>query len=187
MRKRTWILPLLLAASSVNLPAQKPTLPRTSAAELELTTEVAARTEKGYPAVLRVTLRNAAGTVVNFPLPATPCVPFGGGVSVTYGWRPRDEKDHSGLDSGWGCGRSDPVSLMERVRAEWIRLEAGESVTLSWSFEHELDKRKPGKVTYWATYTPPEATDEEWAELEREGYNVPAKTVRSREESFVVE
>jgi hypothetical protein len=157
-------------------------------AQLELTTEVAATTEEGYPSVLRVTIRNVGNVAVDMPMPASPCVGGGGGIGIHRVWTAAsfDGFPGKGRGSGWGCGWSEMPTLMDRVRDEWIRLRPGEFVVFSDRITESREKLEPGTVEYWAEYIPPEAKPEELAELERAGYVVPTRKVESEHRIFAV-
>jgi hypothetical protein len=67
---------------------------------LELTAEVAATTEEGYPSVLRVTVKNIGNMAVDMLMPVLGCVPRGGYIAFHLKWQPDDPNSHSGR--GWG-------------------------------------------------------------------------------------
>ena len=155
-------------------------------ARLELTTEVAATTEDGYPSVLRVTIRNAGNVAVDMPMPALGCLVGGGGIEVRLGWTPSDSDGSTGTGWGSACGGTNRPSILQRIQSEGIRLRPGESIVLSENLHQQLGKVEPGTIEYWAEYTPPEASPEELAELEQAGYVVPTRRIESEHRTFAL-
>jgi hypothetical protein len=160
---------------------EKPVTP----ADLELTMEVAATTEEGYPSVLRVTLKNAGNVAVDMPMPETYCLPRGGSIDVHLAWSP-ESPERTGLGWGGGCAESEMPHLIDQVRQDWIRLQPGEFIAMSQSirdFYRTLDR---GTVEYWVEYVPPEVTTKELAELQQAGYIVPSEKIEAAHQSFTV-
>ena len=188
MRKASWAVFLatgacLHASMTVGQETQeKPVNP----VHLELTMEVAATTDEGYPSVLRVTVRNVGNVAVDLPMPALGCLPRGGHVAIHLDWHPSDPSSDNGRGWGMGCGSSDIPNLMIRVRSEWIRLHPGEFIVSSENLRERLGKVAPGTIEYWAEYLPPEANENELAELQQAGYVVPIEKVETAHQSFVV-
>jgi hypothetical protein len=189
MRKFGWIIvatagvtlwPLFIAGQ------QKPEKP-VNPAHLELTVEVAATTEEGYPSVLRVTVKNAGNVAVDMPMPKFPCIPGGGGVEIRVQWHPKTTKDHTGTFYGHsGCSQDHFASLMIRVQEDWIRLRPGEFIVVSDNFRTKLQNLKRGTVEYWVEYVPPEASAKDLAELQQAGYIIPTEKIETAHLSFVV-
>lgn len=155
-------------------------------AHLELATEIAATTDDGYPAILRITLKNVGNVAVDMPMPKLPCVPAGGGVDVRTQWHSNVPEDHIGAATGWGCSQDHFPSLMDRVHKEWIRLRPGEFIVLSESIRDAAREAKPGRIEYWAEYIPPEVKPEELVELQRAGYVVSTDKIETAHGTFVV-
>ena len=163
--------------------AEKPVNP----ARLELMAEVAATTEDGYPAALRVTVKNVGNVAVDMPMPKFPCVPGGGGVDMRFEWHPNDPEDHTGaLNTGSGCWEEHFANLMDRVHRDWIRLQPGDFITVSESFRGRFQNLKPGTVEYWVEYVPPEVKTEELIELQRSGYVIPTERIETVHQTFTV-
>lgn len=152
-----------------------------SLAQLELTAEVAASTAEGYPAALRVTLRNVGILSVTMPLLGTGCHPDNG-LQLESGWMSIDEK--RGIGGGVGCGMGDRPPLQKRVESEWIRLAPGEFMTTM--LRMEIPSRQPGTIEYWAQYTPPDATERERAALLRAGYLIPTEKLQTEHRAFAI-
>ena len=152
-----------------------------SLAQLELTTEVAASTAEGYPAALRVTLRNVGNLAVTMPLLGSDCHPENGVQLVSF-WLSVDEK--SGTGGGIGCGMSDRPTLQARVRSQWIQLAPGEFMTTM--LRVETPKTLPGTVEYWVEYIPPDATARERADLLQAGYLIPSDKLQTEHRTFAI-
>jgi hypothetical protein len=151
---------------------------------LELTSEVAATTEEGYPAVLRVTLTNVGNMAVDMPMPNLGCISEDGGLQIGFILTSLDGK--SGV-SGWcGGGSSDRPRLLNRARDEWIRLQPGEFIVASESLRPHLKNLGPGTVEYWIEYTPLSITPTEMAELTKAGYFFPTEKIETPRETFDV-
>ena len=157
-------------------------------AHLELTAEVAATTDEGYPSVLRITLKNVGNVAVDMPMPKLGCVLRGGGIEVHLSWTPSDQGSGSGMGRGWGvaCGQTDMPKLLNRVRNEWILLRPGESVVESEDLRGRLGKLDPGTVEYWVEYSPPEANARELGELQEAGFVVPTEKIETEHWTFAV-
>jgi hypothetical protein len=156
-------------------------------AHLELTADVAATTEEGYPEALRVTIKNVGNVAVDMPMPTAPCVPGGGGVEMRFEWHPKDPGDHSGMStSGTSCMQDHFASLMYRVRHDWIHLQPGEFIIVSESLRGRFQEIKSGTVEYWIEYVPPEASAKEFAELVQSGYIIPTEKIETAHKTFIV-
>jgi hypothetical protein len=180
---------ILAVAASVWVAAaagQQKTAKPLNSAHLELTTEVAATTEKGYPAVLRITIKNVGNVAIDMPMPQSPCVPEGGGIQVHTQWHSSSPEVQSGFSSNWGCGQDHLAKLMVRVHDEWIHLQPGEYIVVSETIRNESRNAKPGIIEYWAEYFPPEATPKELEELRQSGYVVPTDKVETVHRTFAV-
>jgi hypothetical protein len=154
---------------------------------LELTAEVAATTEEGYPSVLRITIKNVGNVAVDMPMPMVPCVPGGGGVEMRFEWHSSDPEDHSGVGTtGKSCWQEHFASLMYRVRHDWIHLQPGEFIIVSESLRGRFQEIKPGTVEYWVEYIPPKATPKELAELQQAGYVIPAEKIETAHQTFFI-
>jgi hypothetical protein len=164
---------------------QKPEKP-TNPAHLELTMEVAATTEEGYPSVLRVITKNVGNVAVDMPMPVLGCIPHGGYIVVHIKWKSSDTKNQIGGGWDFGCGKSDSPGLMERVHDKWIHLRPGEIVISSQNLHEILTKIDPGTVEYWFQYVPPEAGAKDLAELQQAGYIIPTEKIETAHQSFVV-
>jgi hypothetical protein len=152
--------------------------------QLELTSEVAATTDEGYPALLLVKLRNVGNDPVDLPWSGTSCLPDGG-VSIQWIWTSSDNS--SGASTGGACFADfGQTTLSERVRLEWIHLRPGESITTSENLRSRYRNSRPGTITYWIQFTP-RLTARELAELRQEGYVVPEETLKTAAESFVTQ
>jgi hypothetical protein len=188
MKNAGWMAIAAMCVSlcvSVVAAQQKPEKPL-NPAQLELTTEVAATTEEGYPSVLRITVKNAGNVAVDLPMPVVGCLPHGGNIVVHTDWKPADPNNHTGRGQGYSCGESGSPSLMERVHDKWIHLRPGEFVTSSVNLHESLGNVDPGTIEYWVEYAPPEASAKEFAELQQAGYIVPTKMIETAHQSFVV-
>jgi hypothetical protein len=158
-----------------------------SAARLELTTEVAATTENGYPSILRITLKNAGNVAVELPMPEQ-CVPGGGSLHVIHEVHSDNPFDGLELGTGHGCVRGDSQSIEKRIENEWIRLQPGEFIVLSDStLRRSLQWVQQGTVEFWAEYTPPDVTVQEFAELTNSGHVIPTEKLESEHKSFHVQ
>jgi len=158
-----------------------------SPAHLELTAEVAATTDEGYPSVLRITIKNVGNVAVDMPMPKAPCVPGDGGVMVRSEWRPSDPEDHTASFSGIaGCAMDHFPSLKFRVAHQWIRLRPGEFIVISESLREDFLDLRPGTVTYWVQYIPPRVPPEELIDLQRSGFVVPIEKIETAHQTFVV-
>jgi hypothetical protein len=163
--------------------AQKVEKPE-SLAKLELSTEIAATGDDGYPSALRITIKNVGGVAVDMPLLKNgACSPLNG-FQIHSVWLP-DNPVNGGVGSGWGCGMGDLPSLMYRIQHEWVRLRPGEFMTtterVDWSSEAN---EGPGTVEYWVEYTPPSVTKEEIATLLLAGYLIPTDKLETAHSSF---
>jgi hypothetical protein len=156
-------------------------------AQLELTMEVAATTEEGYPLVLRVTVKNVGNVAVDMPMPMVPCVPGGGGVEMRFEWHPKNPGDLRGKgSSGTSCMQDHFASLMYRVRHDWIHLQPGEFITVSESLRSRFQEIDPGTIEYWAEYIPPKAYTAELVELKQAGFIVPTEKIETAHHTFIV-
>jgi len=154
-------------------------------AQLELTPEVADTTEEGYPAVLRVTIKNIGNVAVDMPMPEAYCLPRGGSIDVHLTWS-SESPEQTGLGWGGACAETDIPHLIDQVRQHWIRLQPGEFIAMSESirdFYRTLDR---GTVEYWVEYVPPQVSAKEFAELQQAGYIVPTEKIETAHQTFVV-
>ena len=127
-----------------------------SLAQLELTMEVATTTDDGYPAALRITLRNVGVVTIDLPLLKTSCTPEGG-IDLQMRWTANDPT-HLGFGWGGGCGSGDNLSLLKRIKEQWIRLRPGEYMTMTESIRGRVAELTSGTLEYWAEYIPPEVS-----------------------------
>ena len=74
--------------------------------------EVALTTEEGYPAVLRVTVKNVGNVAVDMPMPVVGCLPQRGSIFIHLEWRSMHSENHGGLGWGFGCGEGDSTSIV---------------------------------------------------------------------------
>ncbi len=159
------------------------TVPHTPGqAKLALTVEIAATTDDGDPAALRVTLTNNGNTAVTMPLPSPACSPDNG-VGVRATWI-SDDNPGKGAGIGGGCGSSDGRTLMQRVERNWICLRPGEYMTTTLSLRGQINSFGPGILEYWVEYTPPQATQAEISSLFESGYVIPTEALQSQHQSF---
>jgi len=149
---------------------------------LELTAEVAATTEDGYPSALRITLKNVGDMAEDMPMPNFGCPGGDGALHVQVEWQSEDGM----AGSGGGCGgRLDHrPPLIERVRHEWLRLQPGEFLVMSQSIRPSLQDLQPGFVSYWVEYSPPILKAAEILELQGAGYLVPTQKIETTHETF---
>ena len=152
-----------------------------SLAHLELTAEVAATTDEGYPSALRVTVRNVGNLVVTMPILGGDCHPDNG-VKVESFWISIDEQ--SGTGGGGGCGISDQPSLLARARQKWIRLAPGEFMTTM--LQLDAPNKGAGTLEYWVEYTPPDATAREVDDLMQAGIVVPTEKLTTEHRTFMI-
>ncbi len=183
MRSGFCVASTFLISMSVGLSAhaQSSTRRAPSAAQLELSAEIAATTDEGYPAALRVTLKNIGNVAVTTPLLGSGCHPDNG-VRIERFWTSVD--DQRGIGGGGGCGISDQPSLDERVRKMWIHLAPGEFMTAT--LRLDAPDRKPGFVEYWVEFTPPDATAGEVEHLLEAGFVIPTDKLATEHRSFRV-
>jgi hypothetical protein len=150
-------------------------------AQLELTSEIAATTDGGYPAALRVMVKNVGSTTVTMPVLGSGCHPDNG-VAIESFWMSTDE--HRGIGGGGGCAVGDQPALAKRARTLWIKLRPGEYMTtmlhVTWAGS------EAGMVEYWVEYLPPDATSREIGELAQEGYVIPTEKLQTEHRSFEI-
>jgi len=188
MKNTGWMAVAAMCVSlyaSVVAAQQKP-VKLANPAQLELTMEVAATTEEGYPSVLRVTVKNVGNVAVDMPVPVLGCSSYGGHSVVHTDWKPVDPNNHNGRGWGEGCSEDLPTPLLERVRDEWVHLRPEEFVTASENLHERLGKVDPGTVEYWVEYIPPKANAKNLTELQMAGYIVPTEKIETAHQSFVV-
>jgi hypothetical protein len=116
MRSTFCIASILLLVATVETRANSQRMAKNAPAlaQLELTAEVAATTDQGYPSALRVTLRNVVNRTVTMPVMGGDCHPDNGVRSESF-WMSIDEQ--SGMAGGGGCGITDqPACLKGRGR-----------------------------------------------------------------------
>lgn len=150
-------------------------------AQLELSIEVAATTDEGYPAALRVTVKNVGTLAVTMPVLGRGCHPDNG-VHLESFWTSVDEK--SGRGWGGGCATSDMPSLASRVKSDWVWLEPGEFMTTT--LRLDLAGEKSGTVEYWVEYDPPDATVREIDDLLQAGYVIPTEKLATEHRRFQI-
>jgi len=164
--------------------AQKKAEKSESLAKLELSMEIAATDDDGYPSALRITITNVGGVPVDLPFKEA-CSPDNGYL-IRTGWVP-DEPTGRGYGEGYGCGFADGPNLRWRIEHEWVRLRPGDFLTaterLRWT-RHDEDG--PGTVEYWVEYDPPYVTPAEFSELSNAGYIIPTEEVTTEHMSFHV-
>jgi len=137
--------------------------------------------------VLRITLRNVGNIAVDLAMPNIGCPGGDGAVFVQYRWHSNDPNDLSGY--GWGCGGGGldhQLSLLTRVREEWIRLQPGEFVTQSTNIRDRFKGMKPGTIEYWAEYSPPTLTTKEMEELWEAGFVIPTESLKSSPQTLII-
>jgi hypothetical protein len=185
MRKVGWIAAASVWVCASVAAGQQKTEKLANPAHLEMTMEIAATTEEGYPSVLRVTIKNVGNVAVDMPMPETYCLPRGGSIDVNIAWSSEDP-ERTGLGWGRACGQSAPPHLIDQVSRDWIRLQPGEFITMSQGirdFYRNLDR---GTVEYWVEYVPPEVSAKELAELQQTGYIVPTKKIETAHQTFAI-
>jgi hypothetical protein len=159
--------------------------PVPAAVQLELTAEVATTTEEGYPAAVRITIQNVGIVPADMPMPQSPCVPGGGGISIQHRWEPADSKDHTFVAGGnAGCSQDHFAPLLARIRHEWIRLRPGDFITVSENVREDFRVLETGSIEYWAEYHPPSLTTEEKEQLKNAGYNFPSAKLETEHVTF---
>jgi len=161
---------------------QKPEKPD-SPVHLELITEVAATTEDGLPAALRITLKNAGNIAVDLPMLQSDCKPEGG-VGFHFSWRSSDDRE--GVGNGYGCAADGHSSFLEHVRRDWIRLQPGEFLCMSENLRGYLRDLKPGTVEYWVQFVPSSVKPEDLLLLQSAGYVVPTENIEGVHYKFAV-
>ncbi|MGB7985839.1 MAG: hypothetical protein WCF54_11800 [Terracidiphilus sp.] len=188
MRKAGWTAIAALCVglyASVISAQQKPEKP-SNPAHLELTMEVAATTEEGYPSVLRVTVKNVGNVAVDMPMPVIGCLPQHGSIFIHLEWRSIHSENHDGTGWGFGCGEGEMPSLTSRIRDEGIHLRPGEYIASSENIRKRIEGLKPGIVEYWVEFIPPQATIWDITELQKVGYIVPTEKIETAHQSFIV-
>jgi len=155
--------------------------------QLELSAELAATTENGQPAALRITLKNAGYVAADMPMPALGCGNSDGALKLQIEWRSSDPSNSSGI--GWGCasGMSDRPSLIHRARDEWIRLQPGEFLTVTMNVRERLGHLGPGTVNYWVEYEPSALKTSELQQLRQAGYMPPTERLKTTRANFRVD
>lgn len=180
---------LILTAALVSpvfMQAQLKAADPLNAAPLGLSAEVAATTQQGQPAVLRITLKNSGNIAADLPMPGIGCSSDDGALIVRFEWHSNDPNDHSGR--GWGCGGGSDhgQSLMDRVRNQWIELQPGEFLTVSENLRPYIGSMEPGTVEYWVEYTPPTIKPEELIALKTTGFTAPTEKLITDRHTFSV-
>lgn len=155
--------------------------------QLQLTMEVAATTRGGVPAAIRVTLTNAGYVAVDLPMPGSLCSGEDGALNIRMEWHSNDPNDHSGV--GWGCGSGygDRAPLLERARDDWMHLLPGEFLTVTENIRSKVESLAPGRVEFWAEYTPPLVNSKEMTELKAAGYAVPTEELVTERQNFALD
>lgn len=172
---------LLVSSACASACGQGASKESSSPAQLELTAEVAATTDEGYPAALRITLTNIGDVPVDLPILGLTCSPDNG-IAVRAAWT--DGRDGSGMGGGcWLCGLS---SLKVRVEKDWVRLRPGEFMTTSANLRGVYARFGPGTVEYWVEYTPPKATPQEVEDLQQAGYIIPTGKLHTEHQRFTL-
>ncbi len=158
------------------------TVPHTPVlAKLALTVEIAATTDDGNPAALRVTLTNDGNTAVTMPVLSAGCSPDNG-VKTSVRWIPDDPSTGGGI--GGGCYGLPGRPLPQRVEKDWICLHPGEYMTTTLSLRGAINSFGPGTLEYWVEYTPPQATQAQIFSLLESGYAIPTEALQSQHQSF---
>lgn len=141
---------------------QAKTAPLQSAAQLQVSSEVATTANDGTPTSLRVLVKNAANVTVWMPVLGQEC------TWVRVKW--------SGMLEGFACGMSDlPSRTVEGITKHWVQLRPGEFMTTTIAINPPMDGRSS---KYWVVYVPPQATKQESAELLQAGYAIPTEEVK---------
>lgn len=166
-------------------PAQSKPKNMPNPAHMKLSAEVAATTDDGYPAVLRVTLKNVGNLAVDMPVLSGSCSPDHG-VEIRMTWALDDLENPGGGGIGGGCYGGDGSTVVERVRNEWIRLRPGEFMTTSLNIRAQLNNFKPATVEFWVEYDPPNATPKEVDELLESGFVIPTEKLATEHWSFTL-
>jgi hypothetical protein len=184
---RVAMIVVLMSAVTVMATGQQKTEKPANPVHLELTAEVAATTEEGYPAALRVTVKNVGNMAVDMSMPVLGCLPQGGHLFIHLEWWPDDPNNHSSRGWGEGCGEGDMPSLTNRIRDEGIRLRPGEYITSCENIRKRIGELKPGTVEYWVEFVPPNATKRDLAELQQAGYIIPTEKIETVHQTFAVQ
>jgi hypothetical protein len=180
------VIVALMSAGTAMAAGQQKTEKPPNPVYLELSAEVATTTDDGYPAALRITVKNVGNVAVDMPIPISPCLVGGGGVEIHYQWHSNNPEIPPFTSKSWTCGRTHFPSLMNRVQDEWIRLHPGEFIVVSDTIRAHLRNLKPGIVEYWVEYAPPEVTPKEVDELQQAGYIIPTEKIETAHQTFVV-
>ena len=164
-------------ASAQSMPKQPP-----SPANLELTAEVAATTDDGYPSALRVTIKNVGNVAVDMPMLAPVCADAGVKVWVTW-----TANNASPFTRSWAgsCGSSS-APIVQQIEEHWVRLRPGEFMTTSLSLRDDIRGLGPGIVEYWAVYFPPRVNPKDAADVLQAGYIIPAKILSTEHQTFTL-
>ncbi|HEX4321113.1 MAG TPA: hypothetical protein VHZ52_09425 [Acidobacteriaceae bacterium] len=178
------LLPLLVFPTAIL--AQQKTHKPISLARLEVSSEVAATTRQGQPAVLRITLKNVGNISVDLPMPNSGCTNEDGSVIVRLVWSSSDPDDHTGFGEACGGGVTDCPSLMDRARDEWVHLLPGEFLTFNENIHTRTARWKPGNVEYWVTYDPPRLNVKDISELQAAGFIVPDEKLTTDHKTFPI-
>ena len=157
-----------------------------SLAQLDLSSEIAATTQQGKPAVIRITLKNIGNIAVDLPMPNTSCVNEDGSVIVKLVWSSSDPDDHTGFGEVCGGGITDRPSLMDRARNEWVHLLPGEFLTFNENIHIRTARWKRGNVEYWVTYDPPRLHVKDLSELQAAGFIVPDEELTTHHQNFSI-
>lgn len=182
MRASFCIAAVLVPALSAVVAAQSAAVKPVGPVRLELTMETASTSDDGYPAALRVTVKNVGGVAVSMPMLASGCHPDNG-VQVQSYWLREDEK--SGGGGGFGCAVGDQPALFDRAKTQWIRLQPGEFMTTM--LRVGLPTNETGAViSYWVEYTPPDATPKEIEQLLQAGCVIPTEKLETEHQSFPI-
>lgn len=173
---------ILACSACMPMRGQSATKESITPPQLTLTAEIAATTDDGNPAALRVTLTNNGNTAVTLPVLSSACSPTNG-VTVAVKWIPDDPTRGGG--GGGGCAGSPRRSLAQRVEQGWIRLHPGEYMTTTLSLRDEINSfGGPGTLEYWVEYTPPQATRVEISSLLESGYIIPTEKLQTQHQCF---
>jgi hypothetical protein len=188
MRTSYWFTVAAMSASLLTpaAMAQQKNERSPSPVRLEISTEVAATTDEGYPSVLRVTVKNVSSIAVDMPMPVMGCLPQDGHVFLQMNWKSTNPNNPVGPVFGQGCGEGDMPRLTEQIRKEGIRLRPGEYVTSSENVSSHYADIKPGMIEYWVEFAPPRPTKQDLVELQEAGFVVPTETIESEHQKFSV-
>jgi hypothetical protein len=181
-------LPAAMIVAAVMIPCgvrgQQKAAKSESPAQLELSVEVAATTDEGYPSALRITISNVGSVAVDMPVLKRGCSPDNG-IQVQSVWIP-DSPTAGEIGSGGGCIVGVAPSLRERLQNDWIRLRPSEFMTdterVQWNYPFDAG----GTVEYWVEFYPPIAPAKELDAVTDSGFVIPTRRLETEHSSFHV-